>query len=390
MTPWTTEKLEKLCNIQTGGTPSRQNPEYFYGDIPWVTTVALGKAHINQGHATEFLTLKAVSESASKVIPAGSLLVGIRVGVGKTSITDCDMATNQDIAALTHIDSRCDVEYLQRVLRSYSGYFNSIKRGATIQGITTKVLRQLEIPLPPIDTQRKIAVVLDKAQELIDLRKAQIEKLDEFLRSVFLDMFGDPVTNPKGWVIKRLCELCDVRDGTHDSPSYVENGYPLITSKNINGDKIDFSTANLISEKDFMLIQQRSKVDFGDILMPMIGTIGHPVIVNTRVLFAIKNVALIKFANNSIVNNTYIRDLFRSHYFIHLIKDKNRGGTQKFIALGDIRSFFIPVPAQLLQCQYSSIVEKTEQQKALMQQSLTEMENNFSSLMQRAFRGERF
>ena len=196
MTSWKIERLEKLCTIHTGGTPSRQNPEYFLGNIPWITTVALGPLHIDEKKAAAFLTDEAVQGSAAKIIPPSSLLVGIRVGVGKTSINDCEIATNQDIAALTNIDDRCDIDYLQRVLRNYRSYFDLIKRGATIQGITTEVLRQLDIPLPPIETQRKIAAILNKAQELIDLRKAQMEKMDEFLRSVFL-------TRPMGTDVRK-------------------------------------------------------------------------------------------------------------------------------------------------------------------------------------------
>ena len=383
--------MGEICDVLNGYAFKSDDYRSFGHRVIRITNVQKGKI------VDEDPKFYDTSQSLEKYeLYNGDLLISLTGNVGRVGILDQELLPaylNQRVGCIRIKEGAGIVKpYLFHFCNqdAFETLCITSSNGVAQKNLSTEWLKTVEIPLPPIDTQRKIAAILDKAQELIDLRKAQIEKLDDFLRSVFLDMFGDPVTNPKGWVIKRLCELCDVRDGTHDSPSYVENGYPLITSKNINGDKIDFSTANLISEKDFMLIQQRSKVDFGDILMPMIGTIGHPVIVNTRVLFAIKNVALIKFANNSIVNNTYIRDLFRSHYFIHLIKDKNRGGTQKFIALGDIRSFFIPVPAQLLQCQYSSIVEKTEQQKALMQQSLTEMENNFSSLMQRAFRGERF
>ena len=103
----------------------------------------------------------------------------------------------------------------------------------------------------------------------------------------------------------KLNDVCDVRDGTHDSPMYVEDGYPLVTSKNIIDGKLDLSVVNYITEDDYNKINERSKVDIGDIIMPMIGTIGNPYLVEQYTDFAIKNVALIKF-NTGKVSNKYI------------------------------------------------------------------------------------
>ena len=104
------------------------------------------------------------------------------------------------------------------------------------------------------------------------------------------------------WEMVRLGDVCDVRDGTHDSPQYVDNGYPLVTSKNVVDGKIDITNVNYISKVDMDKINERSKVDNGDIIMPMIGTIGNPIIVEVDFDFAIKNVALIKFNRNVVVN----------------------------------------------------------------------------------------
>lgn len=141
-----------------------------------------------------------------------------------------------------------------------------------------------------------------------------------------------------------LKEICDVRDGTHDSPKYVVTGYPLVTSKNVTGGKIDLTNCNFITEEDYKKINKRSKVDQGDIIMPMIGTVGQPVIVDLDVQFAIKNVALIKFPDKSSVLNTYIKFLLESDYFDRTVYSKIRGGTQKFLSLNDIRMLKIPLP----------------------------------------------
>lgn len=145
------------------------------------------------------------------------------------------------------------------------------------------------------------------------------------------------------WEEKKLGEISDVRDGTHDSPKYKKEGYPLITSKNLKKDgSIDFGEINLISTEDFNKINKRSKVDLGDILFGMIGTIGNPVIVKND-SFAIKNVALIKEKKG--LNNSFLWQYLKSVYIKKQFYQKNAGGTQKFIALGVIRNLDIPIPS---------------------------------------------
>ena len=187
--------------------------------------------------------------------------------------------------------------------------------------------------------------------------------MDQAVKSRFIELFGDIVLNPFGWEKEYLGVVCDVRDGTHDSPHYHSTGFPLVTSKNVTGGEIDLTDCSLISEADFNKINERSKVDMGDIIMPMIGTVGKPVIVNVKPNFAIKNVSLIKFKDDSRVLNTFIRSLLQSDYFDDAVLSKVRGGTQKFIALGDIRKLVVIVPPMELQEQFAAFVEQTDKSK---------------------------
>ncbi|KXT79839.1 Type I restriction-modification system, specificity subunit S [Streptococcus oralis] len=144
------------------------------------------------------------------------------------------------------------------------------------------------------------------------------------------------------WEQRRLGEVKDVRDGTHDSPKYIETGFPLITSKNLTSEGLDFSDISYISEDDYNKINERSKVEIGDIIFGMIGTIGNPVLVD-KDRFAIKNVALLK--NNGSIRNQFLIQILQSSIFEKYIRKENAGGTQKFLGLSQIRNFCLLVPS---------------------------------------------
>lgn len=143
------------------------------------------------------------------------------------------------------------------------------------------------------------------------------------------------------WQEKKLGDISDVRDGTHNSPKYIKNGYPLVTSKNVQKGKIDLKNINYISLEDFEEINKRSKVSKGDILMGMIGTIGNLAIVD-REDFAIKNVALIKEKKE--LKNRMLYQILQSNIFYKKLSLLNEGGTQKFISLNNIRNLEFNIP----------------------------------------------
>ena len=284
--------------------------------------------------------------------------------------------------------SAIELAYLCRVLENYDVI--PFVTGTTRGKLTKAGASEIVIPLPPLAVQRRIAEVLDRAEALRAKRRAALAQLDSLTQSLFLDLFGDPVANRKSFPVSRMGDVCDVRDGTHDSPKYVsEGGYPLVTSKNLSRGYMDLSDVNLISEADYVQINKRSKVDRGDIIMPMIGTIGSPVLVEDEPRFAIKNVALIKFTEAS-PSPILVRHLLSCSYFDHIVGQKNRGGTQKFVSLGDLRSFPLPLPPIPLQREFARRVTAVEALKTAQRASLAELDALFATLQQRAFRGELF
>jgi len=184
------------------------------------------------------------------------------------------------------------------------------------------------------------------------------------------------------WEQRKLSDVADVRDGTHDSPKFYNDGFPLVTSKNLKGGSIDFSDCSFISEQDFNEINKRSKVDPGDILFGMIGTIGNPAIVE-HTGFAIKNVALIKEGN--IINNRFIYHLLSSKVFENYIARENAGGTQKFIALNQIRNFDFLAPALVEQNKIIELLDCISQNITLHQCKLEKLKLTKKALLQKLF-----
>ena len=184
------------------------------------------------------------------------------------------------------------------------------------------------------------------------------------------------------WEQCKLSDVADVRDGTHDSPKFYNDGFPLVTSKNLKGGSIDFSDCSFISEQDFNEINKRSKVDPGDILFGMIGTIGNPAIVE-HTGFAIKNVALIKEGN--IINNRFIYHLLSSEVFENYIARENAGGTQKFIALNQIRNFDFLAPALVEQNKIIELLDCISQNITLHQCKLEKLKLTKKALLQKLF-----
>ncbi|WP_252234096.1 restriction endonuclease subunit S [Clostridium sp. ZS1] len=200
-----------------------------------------------------------------------------------------------------------------------------------------------------------------------------------------------PYDVPRNWIWTKLNVVCDVRDGTHDSPTYIDEGVPLITSKNLKNGEIVFENVNYISEEDYELISKRSKVDEGDILFAMIGTIGNPVLVtNMFTEFSIKNVALFKSRN--IISDKFMYYYVQSFMYMKQLEKNLKGSTQKFIALGKLRESYVALPPlkeqQRIVDIIESLFEKLDKANELIEEARVGFEKRKSVILEKAFRGE--
>lgn len=377
-------KLGDICEIVSGSTPKSNVDEYWDGDIKWITPAELSDDSYIIYDSVRKITDIGVKKTALKPFPAGTVILSSRAPIGKVAIAGCEMYCNQGFKNLI-CSEVINNRFLFWFLKGHTEYLNSLGRGATFKEISKQIVENIEIDVPNMEEQLRAVNQFEKIRGMILLRKQQLTELDTLVKARFVEMFGDIILNPFMWKKASLGETCDVRDGTHDSPQYYETGYPLVTSKNVTGGKIDLTDCSLICESDFKKINERSKVDMGDIIMPMIGTVGKPVIVDIEPRFAIKNVCLIKFKDDSSVLNIYIRALLQSDYFNDAVLSKVRGGTQKFISLGDIRKLEVLVPPMDIQKQFAAFVTQINQTQSVVQKALDEAQTLFDSLMQQYF-----
>jgi len=359
-------KLKEIFDLQMGKTPARNNDKYWNSkDYKWISIADLTSTDKYINNTKEYISQSAVTESGIKIIPANTVVMSFKLSIGKTAILSEDMYSNEAIMAFhdKHVVELLP-EYIYYLIKAknWNGGSNRAVMGQTLNKAT---LSEIEVYIHTIEEQRKIVKLMSSIEKVIDNRKEQLQKLGDITRARFVEMFGGMVLNTNVWDKYQLGDLCDVRDGTHDSPQYYNEGYPLVTSKNVSGGNINLKDCNLICEDDYQKINQRSKVDYGDILMPMIGTVGNPVIVDLDPQFAIKNVALIKFRKESKVLNSFVKVLLESDYFDNSVISKVRGGTQKFISLSDIRKLEICLPPIEVQKRFEVFTNQVNKSKLL-------------------------
>lgn len=184
------------------------------------------------------------------------------------------------------------------------------------------------------------------------------------------------------WLYRKLLEVKDVRDGTHSSPKYIDNGYPLVTSKNLTDSGLSLNDVSLISESDYNEINKRSKVEVGDILLGLIGTIGKPVLVDSDG-FAIKNVGLIK--NGGQIQNQFLLQYLKTNLFNKYIQIEMAGNTQKFLGLETLRNTKVPVPSQDEQSAIGSLFRTLDDLIASYKDNLANYQSLKATMLSKMF-----
>lgn len=393
-------KLKDICLMQSGGTPSRSKSEFYSGNIPWAKISDLEKSKDGNIYETEeHITEEALKSINNRFFKVGTLLLAMYGSVGKTAIAKIDLSTNQAILGINIIDNKkVDIKYLRYWFTTIKEQLLNRAVGAALANISLGIVKELEIPLPPLATQQKIATILDQASAIIANNRAIVAKYDALTQSLFLDMFGDPVKNEKGWETKTIEQLVSKNKnsikrgpfgGALKKEIFVNEGY--LVYEQYHALNNDFSMERyFIDDKKFEELKG-FEVKPKDIIISCSGVyLGKLAIVPENAKKGIINQALLKVTidESKMTNDFFVFHFshknFREKYF-----DANRGaGIPNFPPMSEFKKFpFISPPIQL-QNQFADRVQAIEAQKQKAQLELAKSEELFNSLLQKAFKGE--
>ena len=204
--------IGESCSVVSGGTPSRSKNEYWEnGNIPWIKIGNIKSKYVNE--YDELITEQGLNNSSAKLLKKGTILYTIFATLGEVGILDIEACTNQAIAGINIIDSRITTDYLYYYLKSKKDYVNNIGRGVAQNNINLTTLKNFEIPLIGVDKQLNIVEILEKVEKMICLKEKEIDDLDLLIKARFIEMFGDPIVNEKGWQTKPLLDMGQCKNG---------------------------------------------------------------------------------------------------------------------------------------------------------------------------------
>ena len=392
---WPLVSINEFCKTSSGGTPSRKQPEYYDGDIPWIKSGDLREKTVDK--ATEFISELAVQNSSAKIVPKGAILLAMYgATVGRMAMLGIDAATNQAVCSIIPDKERAFPKYVYYALLAKVPEFLRNAVGGAQPNISQGMVKDTKIVLPPLPEQKRIAAILDKADAIRRKRQQAIQLADEFLRSVFLDMFGDPVTNPKGWETKTIEQLIsDEKNalkrgpfgGTLKKEIFVETGY--LVYEQYHALNNDFSFQRYFVDENIYQELKAFEVKPKDIIVSCSGVnLGKLAEVPSGAPKGIINQALMKITLNQdfMVNELFI-DIFSYPSFKKAFYGDFRGAAiPNFPPMSTFKEFRFIAPPINLQWKYMNIrtkllaqIRRSEKMDDLML---------FESLSQKAFQGE--
>ena len=382
------KRLSDLCDVRSGGTPSKSNPGFWTGAIPWISPKDMKSTEIED--ATDHISEIAIESSAASTVPAQSILVVVRSGVLAHTLpvakTLARVSFNQDIKALIPKPEAVDPDYLYWFVRSTATdvIARGVKKGATVHSVVSGYIERLQVPLPPRADQHRIVDLLSRAEGIVRLRREAQKKASELLPALVLDMFGDPASNPKGWAVKAIGTLCPVQTGAtplREEKRFYEGGtIPWVKTGEVSGSI--FSIEERITES--AVSETNCKVfPVNTILIAMYGqgqTRGRAGILRIP---AASNQACAAVLPSDNINQAYLYEVLRMQYA--RLRAMGRGGNQANLNLTMIKTLQIPVPPTALQGEFQGRAIAISSIEGRQAAAMNKSQSTFNALLHRAF-----
>lgn len=382
MSAWPTVALKDCVRVVGGATPKSGSADFWDGDVPWTTPKDLsdlnGKFLSDTPRKITELGLKSC---AAELLPANSVLFSSRAPIGHVAINSVPMATNQGFKSMVP-GPKVDASFLYWWLKCHRAEIELLGNGATFKEVSKTVVERIEVPLPPLDEQKRIAAILDHADELRRKRQRAIDRLNQLGQAIFHDMFGDPATNPKGFEALPLGDAVEFIGGSQPAKSHFlyEDGPDRVRFVQIR----DFRTDKYPTWVPKALAKRPFTED--DV---MIGRYGPPVFQIFRGLSGTYNVALMKAKPKLHLTSDFVFYLLQEpklHSFV--VANSERTAGQSGVNLDLLEKYPAYAPPAALLREYSDRIADVDGQARAYREASMAAERLFASLQHRAFQGE--
>lgn len=384
---WPLVAIKEVAKVVTGKTPSTVDDQNFGGDIPFVTPAELGlETYVTSAPRT----LSAKGASAIKLVPKNAVMVCCIGSLGKMAIAGAPVATNQQINSVIFDESRVDAKYGFYVLQLLKPKMEAMAPSTTVAIVNKGNFEAMQIPLPPLPEQKRIAAILDKADAIRRKRQQAIQLADDFLRAVFLDMFGDPVTNPKGWNVVELSTLVDPDDklnyGVVQPGDHEEDGVLLVRSGDLSDVTPDVSQLRRVSTS-IDSKHRKSKLKGNEILIACVGTIGRVGWVSEAMIGWNIARAVTRIPIREGVNREYVYRYLQNPVVQGYFERETRAVAQPTLNVGLIAKTPVAIPPHDLQIAFLERYRTIQAYKERLLVALGAQDELAGCLSQRAFAG---
>lgn len=400
MNAWPSVRLDECSDIVSGATPRTSEPSYWDGSVCWATPKDLGELDgIYISDTPRKITKRGLQSCTASVLPPNSVLFSSRAPIGHVAINTTPMATNQGFKSFVPKRLRLDPKYLYFWLRANRPYLESLGNGATFKEVSKAIVARIEIPLPPLREQRRIAAILDKADALRAKRRAAIAKLDDLTRSMFWDMFGgkldapavgthaDRTNVPNGctWVLLTdVARLATGHTPDRERVDYWNGEIPWISLTDIRS--LDGAVATSTLQNVTKLgIENSSAVVLpkGTVCLSRTASIGFVTVMGREMA---TSQDFMNWVCGPSIDPTYLMwALISSRSGLLALAP---GSTHHTIYMRVVEQFRILLPSIGVQRAFANRIASANALKKVWSLSLMKLDRLFASLQQRAFRGE--
>lgn len=354
-------RLDEICSINMGQSPDSSSYNDNGDGLPFFQ----GNADFGEIHPR----VRIWCNNPTKIANPGDILISVRAPIGALNIADTQCCIGRGLAALTVDESACDRKYLWYTISGKVDELNAKGTGSTFKAISKGILAETEIPIVPLEEQKRIGIVLDRVFSLITLRKKQLQKLDDLIKARFVEMFGDPVTNPKGWIQKRfdgICENLDYRRKPITASEREDGPYPYYGASGI----VDH-VADYIFDEDILLVSE----DGANLLLR-----------STPIAFSVSGKAWVNNHAHVVRFDRFSLQKYMEVYFSLIdISDSITGSAQPKLNQEKLNAMLIPVPDYGRLDIYLAFINCIKKSKISIQKSLEKLETLKQSLMQQYF-----